>query len=73
MSRESWLPAASLPLAVLAVAVTALAAHSRFIVKKPVRTVLSGNTFEDTHNKTGSRFVAQAQRGLVIDMLPRPY
>lgn len=72
MSRGSWLPAASLPLAVLAVAVAALAAHSRFIVKKPVRTVLSGNTFEDTRNKTGSRFVI-TQRGLVIDMLPRTY
>jgi hypothetical protein len=57
MARGSWLPAASLPLAVLAVAVAALAAHSRFIVKKPTRTVLSGNTFEDTRNKTGNRYL----------------
>jgi cytochrome b len=57
MSRGSWQHATSLALAMLAVAVAALAAHSRFTVEKPVRTVLSGNTFEDTRNKTGSRLV----------------
>lgn len=53
MARGSWLSYASLPVAVLAVAVAGLTAHTRLLAQKPKRTILSGNTFEDTHNKTG--------------------
>jgi mannose-6-phosphate isomerase-like protein (cupin superfamily) len=46
----------SLPVALLAIAVAVFAAHNRLIVQSRPRTILGGNTFEDTRDGTGQRF-----------------